>query len=208
MFNLIHGLFWAIFASIMIQPLFSQNVGPSESNLIQSNPGERLSLEMSCNPRNLDAPSQILTDIDDLDGIYELVGFGYTAGVSVLGGTAHHFARTYNSIYSESIPKGVMLEAVRDGIRLGQHELNLWFVGDMTGYRIERRYPQGVINVCSFMAALCEDRDYVLACGSTYVKSDAEVLIEKLSVLIQQYQNPTIDAQQPTQVELPPIVTP
>ena len=204
MFNLIRGLFWAIFISIIIQPLFSQNVGLSESILIQSNPGERLSLEMSCNPRNLDAPSEILTELDDLHGIYELVGFGFTAGVSVLGGTAHQFAREFSSIYYESIPKVAMLEAVRDGIRLNQHELNLWFVGSRTGYRLERRYPQGVINVCSFMAALCEDRDYVLACGPTYAKSDAEVLVQKLSVLVQQYKNPTIEGQQPVQV----VVTP
>ena len=204
--HLIPGLFWAFSFLIVTQPLCSQHVGQSESILVQSDSGERLSLEISCNPRNLDDPSEILIDIDGLDGIYDLIGYGFTGEVSVLGGIAHHFATSYGSIYLEPIPKATVLEAVRDGIRLKQHELILRVTGTSTGYRIERRYPQGVTNICAFMAALCGDRDYTLACGSSYVKSDADVLVQKLKQLLIEYEAPAAVVVVNPPVALPPAI--
>ena len=208
MHRLIPITFWAFSSIIIAQPLLSQNVGRTQTVLIQSNPGEKLLLDLDCNPRNLDENPTITTYLDDLDGIYEQIGYGIMGEIQVMGGIVHHFARDYGSLLFLDIPKPVALEAVRDGVRLSQTEIRLKITGAFTGNSIERIYPQAVVYICSTMAALCGDMEYIVACGSQYVTRDSSVLVQKLKQILLEHETPgTVMTGTPVIVN-PPVALP
>ena len=178
------------FLVALAAPLTAQNVGLTQSVLVQSDAGEKLSLEVRCNPRDLDFDPIVRTDLENLDGIYETIGFGFAAEVNVTGGSSHSFSSSFSSIAYEEIPESTVLEAIRDGVRLEQTDLHLKFTGASTSNVVERRYPQAVVKICSLLATVCGDSDYALACGSGYVTRDASVLVEKLRMLIDEHENP------------------
>lgn len=147
-------------------------------------------MSADCNPRDLDSAPRVTTELEDLEGIYETIGFGFNGEVNVTGGSIHSFDKSFSSIIYEDIPESALLGAIRDGVRLGQTDLHFKFTGDSTGNVVQRRYPQALVNICALMATLCGDSDYSLACGSEYVKRDSEVLVEKLRTLVDEHENP------------------
>ena len=188
--HLIPIIFWTFSSLIVAQPLLSQNVGQTRTALFQSNLGEELSLDLNCNPRNLDENPTIVTDLVDLNGIYEQIGYGIIGEIQVMGGTVHHFMKDYSSLLFFEIPKSVVLGAVRDGVRLSQTEIRLKITGASTGNSVERIYPQAVVYICSTMAALCGDMEYIVACGSQYVTRDSDVLVQKLKQILIEHETP------------------
>ena len=180
----------AAMTALIAAPVAAQNVGRTRSQLVQSDPGEQMYLGVRCNPRDLDESPRVATELDDLDGIYEAIGFGFTGEVKVPGGQPHSFAKNSDSIYDEEIPKSALLEAINDGTRLRQGDLHFRFTGNRTGFSIERCYPQAVVHICALMAAVCGDRDYALACGSRYVRQDSGTLVEKLRRILDEHDGP------------------
>ena len=176
----------SLFAMFLL-PLVSsgQSVDYTKSYLAQNEPGDQLYLKVRCNPRNLSFSARVrfvthdhLIDANEI-GVYPWPVYFEKAKADrceakVLGGVPESFfltsLRRPFSFKGSSvgIPRDVLLAVIRDGVRLGKTELHLRFTGSTAGgYEFRRSYSNAITNICTMMATLCGDSEFIAACGNS-----------------------------------------